>query len=117
MPLPATRDIEFEVTADRTIRGTVHHPPELAGPSPLVVLCHGFKGFKDWGPWPWFAAELASRGFVVHRFTFSLAGVGPALDRHDEPDKFARNTYGAEMEDLAMVLARREEWAQHQHPS
>ncbi len=102
---------QFDVGPDRTIRGSIDLPPEAAWPAPVVVFCHGFKGFKDWGPWPWFASQLASHGFVVNRFNFSLNGVGPALDRHDEPEKFSRNTYGAEMDDLASVLNHVEAWS------
>ena len=36
--------------------------PEGPGPHPVVVVCHGFKGFKDWGFHPWLGARLAGRG-------------------------------------------------------
>lgn len=106
----ASVDYEFSVAADRVIRGTVELPPEDETPAPVVVFCHGFKGFKDWGGWPWFCRNLADRGFVVNRFNFSKSGVGPALDRHDEPEKFAVNTYGDEIEDLLAVIDRQSEW-------
>ena len=101
---------ELSVAPTRTIRGSIHLPEKSAWPAPVVLLCHGFKGFKDWGPWPWFATQLAARGFICNRFNFSMCGVGPALDRHDEPEKFSRNTYGVEIEDLAVVLEREAEW-------
>lgn len=99
-----------ESNLSRTIRGTVELPPRAAWPAPVVLFCHGFKGFKDWGGWPWWTRALADRGFVVNRFNFSLAGVGPALDRHDEPEKFAENHYGVEMADLSAVLDDVDRW-------
>lgn len=101
---------ELEIAPDRVLRGTVELPPESAQPAPVIVFCHGFKGFKDWGGWPWLCRELADRGFVVTRFNFSRSGVGPALDRHDEPEKFSINTYGTEIDDLKSLIDRRDEW-------
>ncbi len=103
-------DYQLEVGPQRVIRGTVELPPEERWPAPVVLFCHGFKGFKDWGGWPWFTRRLAERGFVVNRFNFSLAGVGQSLDAHDEPEKFARNTFGAELDDLHFLLSHREQW-------
>lgn len=31
-------------------------------PRPVVVFCHGFKGFKDWGPFPEWGRRLAQAG-------------------------------------------------------
>ena len=108
----ARSDVHYALTAaeDRCLRGTVTLPAEASWPAPVVLFCHGFKGFKDWGGWPWLAGELADRGFVVNRFNFSLSGIGAALDSYDEPEKFARNTFGDEMDDLSRVLDAVEEW-------
>ena len=27
---------------------------------PLVIFCHGYKGFKDWGPWNLMAESIGS---------------------------------------------------------
>lgn len=72
-------------------------------PRPAVVIVHGFKGFKDWGMFPPLAERLARAGFTAVSFNLSGSGVdadgAPSL-----PDRFARNTYGAELSDLAAVL-------------
>ncbi|MEM7164614.1 MAG: alpha/beta fold hydrolase [Planctomycetota bacterium] len=99
-----------EIAPDRIIRGTVELPPEDTLPAPVVVFCHGFKGFKDWGGWPWLSRRLAARGFIVNRFNFSYCGVAHSDDLHDEPAKFSQNTYGLEIDDLRALLARRQEW-------
>ena len=72
-------------------------------PRPAVVIVHGFKGFKDWGMFPPLAERLARAGFTAVSFNLSGSGVdaggAPSL-----PDRFARNTYSAELFDLAAVL-------------
>ena len=43
-----------------------------------IVICHGFKGFKDWGFFPHTARELAARtGYPAVTFNFSGSGIGP----------------------------------------
>lgn len=72
---------------------------------PVVVFCHGFKGFKDWGPFPAWGRRLAEAGFVSVLFNFSYNGVAP--DRPTEftkLDKFADNTFTRELDDLDAVL-------------
>jgi pimeloyl-ACP methyl ester carboxylesterase len=72
---------------------------------PAVVIAHGFKGFKDWGFFPHLADRLARAGFTAVSFNFSGSGVGPEGDRFTEPERFARATFGGDLEDLATVLA------------
>lgn len=85
------------------IRGDIH-VDESAGPSqPLLLFCHGFKGFKDWGSFPYVADELAKRGIATIRFNFSCNGVGESLTEFDELEKFGRNTYAREVADLTVL--------------
>ena len=37
----------------------------------VVVFCHGFKGFKDWGHFNKVAELFADAGFVFLKFNFS----------------------------------------------
>lgn len=77
---------------------------------PVVVFCHGFKGFKDWGPFPTWGRRLAEAGFVSVLFNFSYNGVAPdAPTQFTELDKFAENTYTRELDDLQAVLDAVEE--------
>lgn len=74
-------------------------------PRPLVIFCHGYKGFKDWGTWDLAMKALAKAGFVVVKFNFSLNGT--SIDHPTEfvdLDAFARNTYSQEQRDLATVI-------------
>ncbi|HYH45446.1 MAG TPA: prolyl oligopeptidase family serine peptidase, partial [Thermoanaerobaculia bacterium] len=79
--------------------------PDEPGERPAVVVCHGFKGFLDWGFFPYLAALLADRGFVVIRFNLSGAGMLPGDDLVTEPDAFRANTHGRELADLLAVMA------------
>lgn len=71
---------------------------------PAVVICHGFKGFKDWGYFPVTAGRLARAGFTAVSFNFSGAGVGDDGETFDEAERFGRNTYSAQLADLDIIL-------------
>jgi len=70
---------------------------------PAVVIVHGFKGFKDWGFFPPLAERLARAGFTAVSFNMSGSGVD-AAGQATLPERFSRNTYGAELADLAIVF-------------
>ncbi|MGD8698214.1 MAG: alpha/beta fold hydrolase [Gemmatimonadales bacterium] len=70
-----------------------------------ILICHGFKGFKDWGFFPYAAEQLVARtGHPVVTFNFSLNGVGADMENFTELDKFERNTFSQELDDTAAVL-------------
>ena len=73
----------------------------VAGPA--VALCHGFKGFKDWGFFPPFADRLARAGYVVVSWNASGSGVDDGGE-FTRPEHFAKNTFSAELADLQSVL-------------
>ncbi len=78
--------------------------------NPVVVFCHGFKGFKDWGPFPEWGRRLARAGFVSVHMNFSYNGVHrDAPTEFTELDKFADNTFTRELDDLQAVLDAVEE--------
>jgi dienelactone hydrolase len=71
---------------------------------PAVVICHGFKGFKDWGYFPVTADRLARAGCAAVSFNFSGAGVGEDGETFDEPERFGRSTYSRQLVDLDIIL-------------
>jgi pimeloyl-ACP methyl ester carboxylesterase len=86
----------------RVDRSTV--PPDGLADTALVV-CHGFKGFKDWGFFPAVCEELAIRvGCPVISINFSGSGVGPDLGIFSDAEAFATNTFSREVADLEAVL-------------
>ncbi|PKA82999.1 alpha/beta hydrolase family protein [Ulvibacter sp. MAR_2010_11] len=72
---------------------------------PVVIFCHGYKGFKDWGAWHLVAKAFAEAGFYFLKFNFSHNG-GTVDQPIDFPDleAFAQNNYSKEMSDLDKVL-------------
>ncbi|MCF6294716.1 MAG: alpha/beta fold hydrolase [Flavobacteriaceae bacterium] len=74
-------------------------------PKPIVIFCHGYKGFKDWGAWNIMARAFAEAGFCFIKFNFSYNG-GTAEQPIDFPDleAFGNNNYTKELDDLESVI-------------
>ena len=74
-------------------------------PLPIILFCHGFKGFKDWGHWEVIAKEFAQAGYCFVKFNFSHNGTTPEfpLDFADL-EAFGQNNYSKELKDLEIVL-------------
>ena len=72
---------------------------------PIVIFCHGYKGFKDWGAWNLMATSLAASGFCFVKFNFSHNG-GTVENPIDFPDleAFGHNNYSKELDDLEDVI-------------
>ncbi|WP_417874688.1 alpha/beta hydrolase family protein [Xanthomarina gelatinilytica] len=74
-------------------------------PKPLVVFCHGYKGFKDWGSWDVVAEAFKNKNYFFVKFNFSHNG-GTIKNPMDFPDleAFSENNYSKELQDLKDVL-------------
>ncbi|MEZ5022911.1 MAG: hypothetical protein R2728_06545, partial [Chitinophagales bacterium] len=74
-------------------------------PKPLVIFCHGFKGFKDWGHFNLIAKTFADAGFVFCKFNFSFNG-GTEEQVIDFPDleAFGQNNISTELNDLGVLI-------------
>lgn len=74
-------------------------------PKPVVIFCHGYKGFKDWGPWNLMAAHFAQQGFFFLKFNFSHNGVTfeNPVDFTDL-EAFGNNNFIKELDDLQSVI-------------
>ncbi|HVS02868.1 MAG TPA: alpha/beta fold hydrolase [Thermoanaerobaculia bacterium] len=78
--------------------------PDGDAPAPVVVVCHGFKGFMEWGFFPTLASLLAARGLAVVRFNFSGGGVRPGEDLVSDLAAFREDTVARGLEDVDGVL-------------
>ena len=71
----------------------------------VIIFSHGFKGFKDWGPFNKIAEYFAKNGFVFVKFNFSYNGTSI-----DDPnnfvdlDAFGHNNFCKELDDLGLVI-------------
>lgn len=84
-----------------------------ARPHALVVIVHGFKGFKDWGFFPWLAERLCDHGMHVVRFNMSRSGIGENPETFERLDLFADDSYSQQIRDLLTVVQA----AQARYPS
>ncbi|HVE72285.1 MAG TPA: alpha/beta fold hydrolase [Thermoanaerobaculia bacterium] len=73
-------------------------------PRALVIVVHGFKGFKDWGFFPWTAQRLMQHRLAVCRFNMSRSGIGDDPEAFDRLDLFEHDTYSTQLADLATVV-------------
>jgi len=101
----ASSDESFNIPGaeGEPIAGDVYLPPGLGDP-PLLLLIHGFKGFKDWGFFPWLARAMADAGLAVCAFNLSHCGIQRGQDRFDRLDLFEADTWGKRLHDLSQVL-------------
>ncbi len=71
-----------------------------------LVIVHSFMAFKDWGFFPYVADEFARYGYAVVTFNFSYNGVPDNGNRIVDFDRFARNTFSRELDDLHSLIER-----------
>jgi pimeloyl-ACP methyl ester carboxylesterase len=78
---------------------------ETKTPKKIIIFCHGYKGFKDWGAWNLMAEAFANAGFFFIKFNFSHNG-GTLAQPLDFPDleAFGNNNYTKELDDLESVI-------------
>lgn len=102
----------MKITQNIIIQGKHNKPilvdvfyQETNQPKKVVIFCHGYKGFKDWGAWNLMAESFANAGFFFIKFNFSHNG-GTAENPIDFPDldAFGNNNYTKELDDLETVI-------------
>ena len=73
---------------------------------PVIIFCHGYKGYKDWGAWNLVAKEFANNNFFFLKFNFSHNG-GTTENPIDFPDlnAFGNNNFTHELNDIERVLS------------
>ena len=72
---------------------------------PLVIFSHGFKGFKDWGPFNQMSHFFSKSGFIFIKFNFSHNGT--TLSNPNEfknLSAFGNNNFSKELDDLSLVI-------------
>lgn len=72
---------------------------------PVVIFIHGFKGFKDWGPFNLIADQFSQGDFVFVKLNLSHNGT---TLRHPKKlvdlEAFAQNNFSIEMDDISVLL-------------
>lgn len=79
---------------------------ENESPKEVVLFCHGYKGYKDWGAWELVAEYFANNGFFFIKMNFSHNG-GTVEQPIDFPDleAFGQNNFIKELDDLDTTLS------------
>lgn len=71
----------------------------------VVVFCHGYKGFKNWGAWEQVAAYFVRHGFTFVKFNFSYNGTTlDDLTSFNDLESFAQNNLSTELNDLGCLF-------------
>jgi len=102
-PRPLKNSIVIVNNRGEKIQCDVRYPPG-ARSLPVVVICHSFMAFKDWGFFPLVAERIAEEGFVTISFNFPRNGVVGDGDRITDFEAFASNSFSAEIEDLGIIV-------------
>ena len=73
---------------------------------PVIIFCHGYKGYKDWGCWNLVAKEFATSNLFFIKFNFSHNG-GTVQNPIDFPDlnAFGNNNFTHELNDIERVIS------------
>lgn len=82
------------------IRGTTQLP--VGDPRAAVVVVHGYLGFKEYGMFPWIAAQLCSDGHIVHRVNLSHSGMDHGNGPFDN-DVIVKDTWSRGVEDISLL--------------
>ena len=71
---------------------------------PVVIFAHGFKGFKNWGGFPYMMNKIAESGLNAVSFNFTHNGVSAhSPEEFTQLEFFAENTHSKELDDLETV--------------
>ncbi len=71
----------------------------------IVIFCHGYKGYKDWGAWNLVAEKFAENNIFFVKMSFSHNG-GTVDQPIDFPDleAFGNNNFTIELDDIDTVI-------------
>ena len=72
---------------------------------PIVIFCHGYKGYKDWGAWNLAVSDFVKNNLFFVKFNFSHNG-GTVENPIDFPDleAFGHNNFIIELSDLETII-------------
>lgn len=70
---------------------------------PVIIVSHGFLGYKRWGFFPYISQRIAQAGFHVLTMSFSMSGIDENTGLFTKQEAFAQNTVSKELEDIISV--------------
>jgi len=76
-----------------------------SGQKPLLIFVHGFKGFKNWGGFPYMLEKLSDSGYNAAAINFTHNGVDNSLpSEFTKLDLFSKNTFTRELNELKQAI-------------
>ncbi len=103
----------MQIESNLVIKSSCHSKPIVTDviykgntiKKPIVIFCHGYKGFKNWGSWDLVAKTFAETNYFFVKFNFSHNG-GTLDNPIDFPDleAFGENNITTELNDLEDVI-------------
>ena len=103
----------MEITSNFIVKSSYHSKSILTDiyykpnniQKPIVIFCHGYKGFKNWGAWDMMAKKMAKKDIFFLKFNFSHNGgtIGNPIDFPDL-ESFGNNNYSIELNDLEDII-------------
>lgn len=72
---------------------------------PVILFNHGFKGFKDWGPFNIISEKFAEAGFIFIKMNFSHNGISSENENDfTDLEAFAKNNFSIELDDTGVLV-------------
>lgn len=105
LPKITLKNIDIHVNNNVALHGDFYINDDKLNKKPLVLFVHGFKGFKNWGGFPYMLNRLSSSGYAAACFNFSHNGV--TIDKPEEftrLDLFALNTFSRELNEIGIII-------------
>ncbi len=87
---------------NQPILGNTHIP--TGAPRGVVIIVHGFKGYKDYGMIQRIAIRLTEAGMIAIRFNFSHSGMTNRIETFEKPELFEQDTWNKQVFDLRAVV-------------
>ena len=100
---PTRLDFQIPHASGKLMHGEIRFRPP-ADRKPVILICHSFMAFKEWGFFPYVGETFARNGFVSVTFNFTHNGVIGSGNRITDFDSFSENTISREIEDVGLVL-------------
>lgn len=101
--MPAINDWTISGWRDLPIYGNTH-VPDVDFARGVVLLVHGFMGYKDYGLFPFVADQFARAGFLAHRFNLTTSGITNNFATFERPDLFELGTWNNNVIDIDAVI-------------
>jgi dienelactone hydrolase len=80
------------------------YKPQKKQNVPILLILHGFKGFKNWGFFPYISEYFCKEGYATFTINFSLNGVLDSIGNFFDVERFANNTLSREFQEVNIVL-------------